>query len=1590
MDNTKKLTSDSLLKYDPEFIRRTALSPDFYRGGADQSIIDRTSEFKLPGFNIDEYQKRLEKPFNPFDPTLDQQVADTQSRGEQFVAALNQAIVGEAIGGTIEAIGEIMEIFDAKNYKDDIEKKWTNVFTEVGQSIREGARKLTPIYSQHPGKFVPWSFSWWAENAPSIVSTVSLLLPSYAVVKGLSYAAKITKMASGLEKLGMSAKAIQTLGSTASRVGQAGFSRQIENTMESTQVWQEVYDKYIGLGKSEYEAKQAASSAAAATYRADWAMGLMDIAQYTMLPKFRVKAPLTAGVAKEAQALGLTTEAISKLRAKALSATVFQVGEAFEEGWQYIAAEEGKYLADKQAGLAEDVEFDKRIGKYLINGEFLTAASMGMVGGGVFKAVAGRLQGSIEQQRREDVKSYNEKLDHYVDVVKRAHEDGNPEAIKYAGLLLDTNLGGNSIKHGNAQVSLEYLESVVATTKVMPVEEIELQYGTKDKQFIVDMAQERVDNLKELIELTEQATKKHKGLAPYVAESSFLIKHYSKELNQLKDAYPSLISRIEGFDKLSSYGQENIKLNGEIKATEDLISQFEIMLARGEKERTTKDGKVEPAYPNALNLQLRREIAGFEKQLRELQIQEKKLSSDPEYTKDVKKADMNNNYASHLAEVVLNNESIFRNKEHQHFYNRQISYYTSRLEELSKPNKQKSINTKKIIRNELSKINSIEELNQFEEQLNPKEIDFTTMADAVTEKRLEFKKEEEQKNDKVVDELLSQPDLTSQQLQEQFPEGRVSEEKHKAYKERLKQVSETERKRDAEAVPDEEIPIFDETTGEIIEPVSTEPAPVGEIDEDKFNDVVGEEPVTDVKDDIPEGALTPEEAKKQQDALDRMQGKEPVIVEFKPNDKVVINDKRRNLHGKVGIVQQIEKDGKIIVRIGDQLLTINSKNINKVTTEDTEDTKDPSENISGKTLNVEVASAGATNGFNKDNPTDKDYPKRSYVWADGTIRPSGRITPKYKGNVIEYRPDKLEDPNVQEGKEFEFRFIENDWWDEFKSNPKNKVTPENEWERISIGIYEGNLLVGFVQRESKDRKIIYDNLIAGNKVNGTVSGKMFGTHNNVLINIGTKEEPNWVQHFSTTRVMKKRHSLTDKVDPITKNRVWELQVHPLVFIIPTGTSNERTLIPSMEVDPATREVITDQTIGRKDENGVITNDIGHIYVGTTNSHGQLKGFKASTATLSSKAVERVIYLIKNKQGTIAQEIVAINSGVPESMMMSNEEALEYQSLGEVDGDTYFFVNDNITVYYSKTKGTFFQIFNEDFGKEDMKVTRMRVEYKVSKDGKPFFDLVPVMQPNGRDVAKSAAYSGTFNVETDLALMLTKKKHAVDIGLLTGTGTYESKLTGGYDANGNWTGRKYASYFDYIDSVQEGIERPNSTGQQSILAIDGNSDNGTMYNSSQVIFGSIKVNGTTIETIHNITVESVDVIDILEAKSPVGPKENPNETPKDFTARTSKATGIESKRQMTKEQLVEQRKKRNKTTETTETKETLNPMLTNFVEALSAEDINIILNALNKEDHTFLTNIPDLIEQLKETIRRTGEEVTNESIIHKLEEYRQCF
>lgn len=358
----------------------------------------------IEGFDEVDFSE-LDRDIAP-DQNIEAQLAQTQSGWELFGKATARS-AAEIGFGTLEGLSYLLDWEQAADYAAGDEQEFSNWFADLMKQGKEAVREATPIYQTESAQegFDPFDSTWWASNADSIVSTVSMMVPAWGAVKGLSLAGKGVRALMGASKAAKAAKTVKkgselikdinkVLGSNKlqnvlSGVSQATVSRYMENTMEAAETYQSTLQELVGQGMSEEDAKAKAGEAARTSWTANWVNLAFDIAQYMTL----TKGPSIANFANKELRKGLLAKAGDYLGG--------MTQEAAEEGIQFVVAEEAKRSAIGNKPFLELKGFGARMSDYLSDPEMQSAMFLGAFGGGLFQAVgsgANKIQGLIRNE----------------------------------------------------------------------------------------------------------------------------------------------------------------------------------------------------------------------------------------------------------------------------------------------------------------------------------------------------------------------------------------------------------------------------------------------------------------------------------------------------------------------------------------------------------------------------------------------------------------------------------------------------------------------------------------------------------------------------------------------------------------------------------------------------------------------------------------------------------------------------------------------------------------------------------------------------------------------------------------------------------------------------------------------------------------------------------------------------------------------------------------------------------------------------------------------------------------------------------------
>ena len=226
-------------------------------------------------FNVADYDKYINAGINlnTWETTedWDRQLAEQQSATSKFANAIAQAAISEVALGTAKGISDLVDFVSGAVFQGD--NDYSNPVSQyLGQLQEDFKNNVAPIYTT-PGVDISngglFDAGWWASNLPSVMSSLTLLIPSTGVTKGLGWLGRSLNAASKgklgawgrnsykaltgagkaksieeAEKLNKVTKWLNDTNTMAAgqRMLETGFNAALMRTMENYQEARQVYD----------------------------------------------------------------------------------------------------------------------------------------------------------------------------------------------------------------------------------------------------------------------------------------------------------------------------------------------------------------------------------------------------------------------------------------------------------------------------------------------------------------------------------------------------------------------------------------------------------------------------------------------------------------------------------------------------------------------------------------------------------------------------------------------------------------------------------------------------------------------------------------------------------------------------------------------------------------------------------------------------------------------------------------------------------------------------------------------------------------------------------------------------------------------------------------------------------------------------------------------------------------------------------------------------------------------------------------------------------------------------------------------------
>jgi hypothetical protein len=580
-----------------------------FGGGGPQVVQDKMYK----GLDIEDYTDYLGSSI--FMPTggvdaLNKQRAMNQSGWEQAGNMLGQAVVGQIVAGTTEGLGYILDLGSALDYMTGDEKDWGNFMTEAGKGLRTWSQDKMAIYTENPGKFDPGDPGWWFSNGVSVASTLSMLIPSMAATKALGFLGR------GASKLGGKFSRILDVAGNMGKqatwmtegISQAIVSRHIENSMEASGTFESAKADYLkrtnketGLPFTEEEATKLASEAAASNYNKGWAMLLQDIPQYLALGK--IFNPHTG---RMENALSKASQKGKQLKLKPWQQKVGGgigtfLSEGAEESYQYYIAEQGKALADLNAGLITRDKYNEIMSDAIGSDEMMTSAFFGGLGGNLFQ-MAGKGLNELGKgkKRREFESNYeetyratlNDRAKNFMSMQQRLSDADNNDNIEAREMVLDEMMlmmTTDALNRGKFDQHIEALQGIANMTK----EEAKALQEQGGGEFNLELAKKSIP---EVIKKSEEMrldylkfSNKYEGnIAAKMAQNNYRTKRFVENSKKMDEKIQSTTYSIPNINAMSTTQLNKVEGVIKLRALAEMNQAFKDQLKSGKVSELRK------------------------------------------------------------------------------------------------------------------------------------------------------------------------------------------------------------------------------------------------------------------------------------------------------------------------------------------------------------------------------------------------------------------------------------------------------------------------------------------------------------------------------------------------------------------------------------------------------------------------------------------------------------------------------------------------------------------------------------------------------------------------------------------------------------------------------------------------------------------------------------------------------------------------------------------------------------------------------------------------------------------------------------------
>ena len=414
------------------------------------------NQYDLNQYDIDKYADYgVYVGPNTNQEELDRERAENQSTLEQAMRMIGQ-IGNEMTVGTAVGIADLADVIYQAITGQISDTDYQNEFINNLESFKESINERLAIYRENPNE--AWDvtdFAWWASNAPSIASTVSLMVPGVGVSKGLSAigrgigavtkGGRLAKNALKARNYILRTQKSREIASQLVESATGGLTmRLLENYQEARQTYNDVRDyaneqlanmnanerQQFLINNPQYEGKtdeeiaeDVAKNSADVTFQTDWINAAFDVWQMYGLRNIWSEALRGSSTAQmrnlntmaakmfgnEGKAIteaianrtlwAKTKQGLGNFAKDSLTGVRAEWTEGIEEAINYISQQEGMYAGKKV--------FDKNtpmntMQDYLKDPHMWEQAFWGALGGIAFSSIDNRVGAFVQKKLNKD------------------------------------------------------------------------------------------------------------------------------------------------------------------------------------------------------------------------------------------------------------------------------------------------------------------------------------------------------------------------------------------------------------------------------------------------------------------------------------------------------------------------------------------------------------------------------------------------------------------------------------------------------------------------------------------------------------------------------------------------------------------------------------------------------------------------------------------------------------------------------------------------------------------------------------------------------------------------------------------------------------------------------------------------------------------------------------------------------------------------------------------------------------------------------------------------------------------------------------